>query len=156
MATLKIKKITEATKAKDIKRVWHLVNVEGKTLGRVATTIATTLMGKTKPYFIKSLDCGDFVVVTNAKKIQVTGKKESEKMYGVYSGYPGGLKSESFKSLLVRRPDEIIRRAVYGMLPKNKLRDSMIKRLFIYADEQHSYKDKFQVPNSKSQANLSS
>lgn len=134
---------TKSTTAKEIVRTWHEINVTKQTLGRVATDIAVRLMGKSKPYFVKSLDCGDYVVVVNAKAVQVTGRKASEKMYTSYSGYPGGLTTESFEDLHARRPGEVIRRAVYGMLPKNKLRDQMIKRLYIFAENTHPYKNKF-------------
>src|SRR3989344_1606349 len=121
---------TAATKVKEIQRAWHQVDVAGQTLGRVATGIATLLMGKSKPYFVRNLDCGDYVVVINASHVRVTGKKASTKIYTSYSGFPGGLRKESFQDLQNRRPTEVIRRAVYGMLPKNKLRDSMVKRLY--------------------------
>lgn len=130
------------TKAKDIKRSWHMVNVGGKILGRAATGIATLLMGKSKPIFVRHLDCGDFVVVTNAAKVLTTGNKLKQKIYTTYSGFPGGLRKEALQDLLTRKPTEVVRRAVYGMLPKNKLRDSMIKRLYIYPDDQHPYKEK--------------
>ncbi len=135
---------TVATKAKDISHLWHLVDVKDKTLGREATHIALLLMGKSKPYFVRNLDCGDYVVVVNAKEIQVTGRKATEKMYANYSGYPGGLKKESFRDLRERRPQEVVKHAVYGMLPKNKLRDKLVKRLYIYSDNQHPYSTKFQ------------
>jgi len=130
------------TKASDIKHLWHQIDVGGKTLGRVATGIATLLMGKSKPYFVKNMDCGDFVVVTNVSKIVATGNKLKQKIYTSYSGFPGGIRKEALGDLLQRKPTEVIRRAVYGMLPKNKLRDSMIKRLYLYKDAEHPYKDK--------------
>lgn len=133
---------TKITTEKQIERIWHEVNADNQIVGRIATQIATKLMGKSKLYFVKNLDCGDYVVVTNAKDVQVTGKKASQKIYTQYSGYPGGLQSETFASLKSRKPEEIIRRAVLGMLPKNKLRDSMMKRLYIYKDNEHPYKDK--------------
>lgn len=133
---------TAATKAKEIERSWHQIDVGGKTLGRITTGIAKLLMGKAKPYFVRNLDCGDYVVVVNAAKVTVTGRKFTEKIYTSYSGYPGGIRKESFRDLQNRRPTEVVRRAVYGMLPKNKLRDSMIKRLYIYSDDNHPYKAK--------------
>lgn len=136
-------KSTKPTKAKDIKREWHLVDVKEKILGRLATKVARLLIGKAKPYFVPYLDCGDFVVVINAKKVRVTGKKEEQKIYTRYSGYPGGLKKTVLKELREKSPEEIIRRAVSGMLPKNKLRKKRLKRLYIFADDKHPYNKKF-------------
>ena len=134
---------TIPTKISDIKRSWHLFDVEGKILGRVASEIATVLMGKSKPYFVSNLDCGDYVVVINAKKVKVTGKKESQKKYSRHSGYPGGLREETLMELRRRNPTDIIRFAILGMLPQNKLQDRMLTRLFIFAGEEHPYGDKF-------------
>lgn len=134
--------MTKPTKASEIKREWHLVDVKGQTLGRVATKIAHLLMGKGKPYFVRNLDLGDYVVVVNAKDVKVTGKKEEDKKYYRHSGYPGGFKVESLKELRARKPEEIIRHAVKGMLPQNRLRDRMLKRLLVSADEVHEYQDK--------------
>ena len=100
-------------------------------------------MGKKKAYFVRNLDCGDYVVVTNAKEVLVSGKKEMQKNYVRHSGYPGGFRSETLRELRERRPEEIIRLAVRGMLPDNKLRASMMKRLFIFMGEEHKYTDKF-------------
>ena len=136
---------TQATKASDIKRSWHHVDVNEKTLGRIATDIAKLLMGKNKPYFVRNLDCGDYVVITNAKHIKVTGKKEGKKTYYRHTGYPGGLKAETLSELRGRRPEEILRHAVRGMLPQNRLRDRMLKRLRIFAEEKHGFEDKFTV-----------
>ncbi len=136
--------MTQATKAGEVKREWHHIDVADKTLGRVASEIAQLLMGKSKAYFVRNLDCGDYVVVTNATKVAVTGKKEEKKNYARHSMYPGGFKSESLKELRQRRPEEVIRHAVKGMLPQNKLRDKMLKRLFVFAGETHTYEDKFQ------------
>lgn len=140
---------TRATKISDIKRSWHLIDVKGKTLGRIASNISVLLMGKSKPYFVRNLDCGDYVVVVNAKDVRVTGKKELLKKYYSYSGYPGGLKVEALGDLRLRRPEEIIRHAVSGMLPQNKLRDRMMNRLLVFAGEEHIYKDKFKIRNPK-------
>lgn len=134
---------TKPTKASDIKRTWHLVDINEQILGRVAVDIAKKLMGKAKPYFVPHLDCGDYVVVINAKNVKVTGKKELNKIYYSHSGYPGGLKSEVLTKLRERKPEEIILKAVKGMLPKNKLRASMLKRLLIFAGKEHTYEDKF-------------
>lgn len=136
-------KMTLPTKASDIKREWHLVDVKGKILGRTATGIAQLLIGKNKPYFVRHLDCGDYVVVVGAKDVSVSGKKESEKTYTRYSGYPGGLRKKTLAELRSQKPEEIIRHAVSGMLPKNKLRASMLKRLYIFEGEEHKFEDKF-------------
>ncbi len=141
-----------ATKAKDIKRQWHLINVDEKILGRISTEIANLLMGKSKSYFVRNLDCGDFVVVINSKKVKVTGNKESKKVYYRHSGYPGGLKEESLGELRNRRPNDIIKHAVSGMLPQNKLRDQMLNRLKVFEGEKHDYQDKFKTPASPSEA----
>ena len=135
--------LTRPTKASDIERQWFLVDVKKKVLGRVAVEIAHKLMGKSKPSFVRHLDCGDYVVVINAKHVAVTGHKEKEKMYARYSGYPGGLKKKALWQLRLDKPGEIIRRAVMGMLPKNKLRDRMVTRLYVYPESTHPYQDKF-------------
>lgn len=106
-------------------------------------------MGKGKPYFSRNLDCGDYVVVVNAKDVKVTGKKELLKKYYTYSGYPGGLKIEALGDLVQRKPEGIIRHAVSGMLPQNKLRDRMLKRLYVFPGEEHNYQDKFKSQNAK-------
>lgn len=138
-----MKKMTKSTKASDIKRTWHLIDAKDKVLGRVAVEIAAKLIGKSKPYFVPNLDCGDYVVVINAKHVAVTGHKEKEKMYTRYSGFPGGMKSKALWQLRQEKPSEIIRRAVMGMLPKNALRDRMITRLYTYPEATHPYTDKF-------------
>jgi large subunit ribosomal protein L13 len=134
--------MTQATKEKDIKRDWYVVDVKDKTLGRISGEIAKILMGKAKPYFVRNLDCGDYVVVLNAKQVKVTGNKEEKKMYYRHSGYPGGFKAESLRELRVRKPEDIITHAVKGMLPQNKLRDSMLKRLYIFEGAEHRFQDK--------------
>lgn len=134
--------MTQATKEKDIIRTWHLIDVKGKTLGRVSGEIAKLLMGKAKPYFVRNMDCGDYVVVINAKEVKVTGKKEENKMYYRHSMYPGGFKAESLKELRSRKPEDIITHAVKGMLPQNKLKDKMLTRLHVYAGEEHRFGDK--------------
>lgn len=127
---------------KNIKREWHLINVKDEVLGRVSTKIANLLMGKGKPYFVKNLDCGDYVIVINAKDVKVTGKKELLKKYYRYSGYPGGFKAETLLDLRNRKPQEIIRHAVSGMLPQNKLKSRMLKRLLVFAGQDHPYGEK--------------
>ena len=134
--------MTKATKASDIKRSWYLIDLNKKILGRISSEIAKLLMGKSKPYYVRNLDCGDYVVVINAKNVKVTGKKEENKKYYRHSGYPGGLRVRTFKELKQSKPEEIIRHAVKGMLPQNKLRDRMLTRLFVYRDENHPYGDK--------------
>ncbi|MBI4038268.1 50S ribosomal protein L13 [Candidatus Daviesbacteria bacterium] len=130
---------TASFSAKDIKRKWHLIDAEGKILGRLATDIAKLLMGKNKPEYVPYLDLGDFVVVTNAAKVKVTGKKAEQKKYVTHSGYPGGLKVETFNKLSNRIPTRILEHAVAGMLPKNKLGRQMIKKLKVFANETHPY-----------------
>lgn len=133
---------TLSTSIDDVKRSWYMVDVKDKVLGRISTDIAQKLMGKTKPYFVRNLDCGDHVIVINARHVAVTGKKEKEKMYGNYSGFPGGLKEKALWQMRKEKPAEVIRHAVYGMLPKNKLRDRLITRLFVYPEAEHPYKEK--------------
>ena len=135
---------TKATKSSEVKRTWYLVDAKDKTLGRVAVEIAAKLIGKSKPYFVRNLDCGDYVVVINAKQVQVTGHIESEKLYTRYSGFPGGLKKKAFWQVREENPTEIIRRAVMGMLPKNKLRNRMITRLHVRPEATHEFAAKFQ------------
>jgi large subunit ribosomal protein L13 len=134
---------TKATRSSRIERKWHLIDAKDKVLGRVAVDIAAKLIGKYKPYFVRNLDCGDYVVVINAKHVNVTGRKERQKMYTRYSGFPGGLKRKALWQLRAERPEEIIRRAVMGMLPKNKLRARMITRLHVEPEAEHSFQSKF-------------
>ncbi|CAG8535227.1 11146_t:CDS:2 [Funneliformis caledonium] len=122
-------------------RVWHLVDAKQRILGRMATGIATTLMGKHKPIYDPASDCGDYVVVINAKEVMVTGRKAEQKLYRHHTGYPGGLKEIVFKDLLEKNPEEIVRKAVSGMLPKNKLRDVRLNRLHIFPYDKHPYKE---------------
>ena len=138
-----ITETTKSTKASEMKRVWHLIDVKGQVLGRAATEVALKLIGKNKPNFVRNMDCGDNVVVINAAHVVTTGKKEKEKLYGNYSGHPGGLKQKALWQVRLEKPTEPMRRAVFGMLPKNKLRDRLITRLFIYPDAKHPYKIKF-------------
>jgi len=140
---------TKSTKFSDIKREWHLIDVGDKTLGRISTRISTLLMGKNKPYFVRNLDCGDYVVVINASLVKTTGGKELKKKYYRYSGYPGGLTIETLEKLRLRRPEEVVRHSVSGMLPQNRLRDRMLARLFIFPKESHTYQDKFKIKVGK-------
>lgn len=135
--------MTESTKASDIKREWHLVDISDKILGRVSTEIAGLLMGKSKPYFVRNLDCGDYVVIINAKNVKVTGTKELNKSYFRHSGYPGGFKQENLGDLRDRKPNEIIIRAVSGMLPQNRLKAKMLSRLKVFEGAEHSFSEKF-------------
>jgi large subunit ribosomal protein L13 len=130
---------TYSAKAGEISREWYLVDADGQTLGRLATLIADTLRGKRKPVFTPHVDTGDFVVVVNAEKIAVTGNKLDQKMYYRHSGYPGGLKSRTLREQLDRRPTEVLRIAVRGMLPKNRLARQQITKLKIYAGPEHPH-----------------
>ena len=132
-----------------VERQWHLVDAKDQILGRMATKVARLLSGKEKVEYVPYLDLGDYVVVINAVEVAVTGKKEKQKTYYRHSGYPGGLRAETLGDLRERRPEEIIRRAVKGMLPKNKLQKLMLKRLHIFAGSEHSFKDKLGGNNSK-------
>jgi large subunit ribosomal protein L13 len=123
----------------EIERGWYLVDAEGKNLGRLATQIADTLRGKNKPQFTPHVDTGDFVIVVNAEKITVTGKKLDDKMYYRHSGYPGGLKERTLREQLARRPTEVIRAAVKGMLPRNKLARQQLTKLKVYAGPEHPH-----------------
>jgi large subunit ribosomal protein L13 len=130
---------TQVAKENEVTRSWHLVDVNNKVLGRVATQIANVLRGKNKACFTPSVDTGDFVVVVNAEKIALTGKKLSDKVYYSHSGYPGGIKSINAGSLLEKNAADLIRKAVKGMLPKNKLASQMLKKLKIYVGPEHPH-----------------
>lgn len=129
-------------KPENIARSWYLVDAKDKILGRISSQIAKILQGKHRPYYTPFWDMGDFVVVINAEKVCVTGKKEKDKIYYRHTGFPGGLKQETLGDLRKRRPEEIIRRAVKGMMPKNKLARQMMKKLYIYKGKEHPYKEK--------------
>ena len=120
-------------------RDWHLVDASGLPIGRLASEIAQILRGKHKPQYAPHLDVGDHVVVINASEIAITSKKPEQKLYHSHSGFPGGIKSESFNSLRQRKPERIIERAVWGMLPKNRLGRSILKKLHIYANAEHPH-----------------
>jgi large subunit ribosomal protein L13 len=130
---------TYSAKPKEIEQRWYLVDAEGRTLGRLATQIADTLRGKRKPQYTAHVDTGDFVVVVNAEKIRVTGDKLEQKRYYRHSGYPGGLRSRTLREQLERRPTEVIRKAVKGMLPRNKLARQQITKLKVYAGPDHPH-----------------
>ncbi len=130
---------TYSTKASEIKREWHIIDASGKVLGRLATQIASLLMGKHKPIFSRNLDTGDFVVVINAEKVKVTGNKAKQKVYYRHSGYPGGLKSINFEKMMQTHPNRVIEHAVKGMLPHNRLGAKIFKKLRVYAGDTHPY-----------------
>lgn len=130
---------TFVPKKDDIEKKWWLVDADGKVLGRLATEVAVLLRGKNKPQFADYCDTGDFVIVVNAEKIQVTGKKPKEKVYFSHSGYPGGLRSKTLEDLLKDKPEEVIRRAVWGMIPKTKLGRGIFKKLKVYRGPHHPH-----------------
>jgi large subunit ribosomal protein L13 len=130
---------TFVPKKDDIERQWWLVNAEGRVLGRLATQVAVLLRGKNKPQFSAACDTGDFVIVINAEKITTTGRKPDQKVYYSHSQYPGGLKSVTLKGLLADKPEEVIRRAVWGMIPKNKLGRQVFKKLKVYRGQKHPH-----------------
>ncbi|HFD38345.1 MAG TPA: 50S ribosomal protein L13 [Anaerolineae bacterium] len=130
---------TFTAKTKDIEREWFVVDAEGQTLGRLASRIAPILRGKHKPIYTPHMDCGDYVIVINADKVRVTGRKLDQKMYYRHSGYPGGLKSISLRDQLAQHPERVIEAAVKGMLPKNKLGRRMFKKLKVYAGDSHPH-----------------
>jgi len=130
---------TYSAKPGEIVRQWYVVDAEGQTLGRLATRIADMLRGKGKPQYTPHTDTGDFVVVVNAEKVAVTGKKLDQKMYHRHSGYPGGLTSRTLREQLDRRPTDVLRKAVKGMLPRNKLASAQLVKLKIYAGPDHPH-----------------
>jgi large subunit ribosomal protein L13 len=123
-----------------IERKYHLFDAQDKSMGRLATEIVRVLRGKNKVSFTPHIDAGDFAVVINAKKIKITGNKKESKIYYRFSGYPGGLSERTLKEQIEKDATKVIQKAVYGMLPKNKLRDRMMTRLFIFEGEKHDYK----------------
>jgi large subunit ribosomal protein L13 len=130
---------TYQAKKEELEYQWYLVNAEGKILGRLATKLADLLRGKTKPTYTPHLDTGDFVVVVNAEKVTLTGKKMKDKIYYHHTGYPGGIKEISAEKLLAKKPTEMIRMAVKGMLPKNSLGRQMLRKLKVYAGPNHPH-----------------
>ena len=126
-------------KKEEIEKKWWLIDADGKILGRLATEVATLLRGKRKPEFTPFIDCGDFVVIVNAEKINVTGKKMEQKKYYSHSGYPGGLKVNTLEELLDKKPEEVIRKAVWGMIPKGKLGRAVYKKLKVYKGPEHPH-----------------
>jgi large subunit ribosomal protein L13 len=130
---------TFTAKKEEIERNWYVVDAEGQTLGRLASRIAPILKGKHKPSYTPHLDCGDYIVVINADKVRVTGRKKDQKFYYRHSGYPGGLSSISLRDQLDRFPERVLQSAVKGMLPKNRLGRRMIKKLKVYAGDSHPH-----------------
>jgi large subunit ribosomal protein L13 len=130
---------TTALRTQDIEQKWYLIDCSGKTLGRLSVRVANILRGKNKPEYTPNSDVGDFVVLVNAKNLKVTGSKNEDKIYYRHSGYPGGIKEISFKDLLNKDPEKVLRLAVKGMLPKNKLNRQVIKKLKVYAGEEHPH-----------------
>jgi len=130
---------TYSTKAGDIKRQWHVVDATGKTLGRLSAQIARLLKGKHKPMYAPHLDTGDYIIVVNAAKVRVTGRKAKQKVYYRHSGYPGGLKQVTFEKMLSSQPTRVIEHAVRGMLPRNRLGRAMFRKLRVYAGDSHPH-----------------
>ena len=130
---------TKSTRKEDVQTDWYVVDADGETVGRICSKIAHVLKGKHKPSYTPHIDCGDNVVVINAEKVQVTGKKATDKLYHSHSGYPGGLKSISFEKLLQKTPERIIQSAVKGMLPRTPLGRAMFKKLKVYAGAEHPH-----------------
>ncbi|MCL2111840.1 MAG: 50S ribosomal protein L13 [Clostridiales bacterium] len=126
-------------KPHEVERKWYVVDAEGKTLGRLASEIAAILRGKKKPIYTPHVDTGDYVIVINAEKVEVTGKKRQEKIYKRYTGYPGGLREITFDKLLARKPEQIVRHAVKGMMPSGRLGRQMYKKLKVYVGAEHPH-----------------
>jgi len=131
--------MTDFAKKGEVERKWYVVDASDKVLGRLATRIASYLRGKHKPRFTPNVDTGDFIVVVNAEKIRLTGRKLDQKVYYHHTGYPGGIKAETARKRLQRKPEEIIRSAVWGMLPKNRLGRAMLKKLKVYRGPEHPH-----------------
>jgi large subunit ribosomal protein L13 len=123
----------------EVERKWYVVDAEGKHLGRLATEIVRVLRGKNKPQYTPHVDVGDFVVVVNADRVAVTGRKAEQRVYRQHSGYPGGMKETSYEQMLARKPTEVLRKAVYGMMPKTRLARKQFKKLKIYAGPEHPH-----------------
>jgi len=140
---------TYSAKAADLNAQWHVIDATDRTLGRLATEVATLLLGKNKPTFTPNMNSGDFVVVFNASKVRVTGNKGEQKLYYRHSNYPGGLKSVSYNKMLETHPTRIIEHAVSGMLPHNRLGRVMMKRLKVYAGDTHPYQAHMEQPEQK-------
>jgi large subunit ribosomal protein L13 len=137
---------TYSAKPREISQSWYLIDADARTLGRMATQIADLLRGKGKPQYTPHVDSGDFVVVVNAEKVHVTGKKLEQKIYYRHSGYPGGLKERTLAEQLARRPEEVLRLAVKGMLPRNRLAAAQLRKLKIYAGPEHPHEAQNPIP----------
>lgn len=131
---------TYSVKASEIKRDWHVLDASGRVLGKLATEAAQLIMGKHKPIYSRHLDVGDYVVVTNANKIVLTGNKPQQKVYHRHTGYPGGLKTVTFEKMIAEKPTWVIEHAVKGMLPKNRLGAAMLKKLKVYTGDAHPHR----------------
>jgi large subunit ribosomal protein L13 len=142
-------KKTYLPKVDGIERKWHLINADGKVLGRLAVEVAELLRGKRKVIYTNHIDCGDFVIVTNVKKIVLTGKKLEQKNHFSYSGYPGGTKFTPYSVLMEKQPEKVLMLAVKGMLPKNKLASKQLKRLKVYKNDEHKHGAQLILPNVK-------
>lgn len=136
---------------KDIKRTWHLLDAKGEILGRISTKAATLLMGKQKASYSRHMDSGDFVVILNAEKIEVTGKKSQQKLYQSHSGYPGGFKEVKYEKMLEIHPERILEHAISGMLPDNKLKAARMKRLNVVVGSKNQFEGKFTKETEKAE-----
>ena len=130
---------TYMAKKSDIKRDWYVIDAEGQTLGRLAAKVATVLRGKHKAIYTPHVDCGDYVIVINAEKVNLTGNKLDQKMYYNHSGYPGGLRERNARTMIEQYPEEMVERAIKGMLPKGRLGRQMYKKLFVYSGNEHKH-----------------
>lgn len=130
---------TKMAKSHEIDRKWYVIDAEGKVLGRMATEVANILRGKNKPIFSPHMDCGDFVIIINAEKIVLTGKKLDQKLYKTYSGYNSGLKETPYRKLLAEKPELLVYKAIKGMIPHNKLGDQVASKLKVYAGSEHPH-----------------
>ena len=132
-------KSTFMEKKETVKREWYVIDADGVTLGKLGTTVANLLRGKGKVTYTPHIDCGDYVIVVNASKVKLTGRKLDDKMYYNHSGYPGGLRERNAKTMIERYPEEMLERAIKGMLPHNRLGRAMAKKLHVYKDENHKH-----------------
>lgn len=139
MPAAQLTKTTKSARTGDVDRRWYVVDAEGQNLGRLASVIAEVLRGKRSPFFTPHADCGDFVIVVNAREIAVTGNKLDEKLYWRHSGYPGGIRKRTLREQLERRPEEVIRMAVRGMLPRNSLGRKQLLKMKVYAGPEHPH-----------------
>ena len=137
---------TYMAKESDVTRAWHVIDAEGQTLGRLSTVVANLLRGKNKPTYTLHVDTGDFVIIVNADKIVVTGKKTTDKLYRHHTGWPGGFRQTTFNKLMIAKPTKALEKAVYGMIPHSKLGDQMFKKLKVYAGPDHPHASQNPVP----------